>query len=324
MKSPAFAEQVGRVLPTHMTADRMMRVALTCLTRTPKLGQCTQASVVKCLLDCATLGLEPDGRRAHLIPYKDQCTLIIDYKGLVELVRRAGDVSRIHADTICENDEFEYDLGEIKAHRVNYRKPRGDVYAAYAMVTMKDGTTQAAVMTRDEIEAIRKRSMAGGDGPWVTDWNEMAKKTVFRRLCKWLTLSPEIRDAIEIDDRHADIVETTATRIEQPVSSTARVMAMLSTPDAPPAPQETPKPEADGIDTGRGEEPQIEPQAAGSRSMEVAKQLIRDAKTIAAVDAIIGGEAESGDHTAEELNQLEAFGDTRKRQIHIETAARKA
>jgi recombination protein RecT len=68
------------------------------------------------------------------------------------------------------------------------------------MVTKKDGSRQACVMSRDEIESVRKRSRSGQSGPWATDWCEMAKKTVFRRLSKWLVLSPEIRDLVEAED----------------------------------------------------------------------------------------------------------------------------
>ena len=57
-----------------------------------------------------------------------------------------------------------------------------------------------AVLTKDEIDGIRKRSRSGNNGPWVTDYNEMAKKTAFRRLAKWLPLSAEFRDAVEKDD----------------------------------------------------------------------------------------------------------------------------
>jgi recombinational DNA repair protein RecT len=167
--------------------------------KTPKLLDCTQESVLQCMLNCSALGLEPDGRRAHLIPYGTTCTLIVDYKGIVELAKRSGDVANVFAQIVCENDNFSWENGEVK-HQVDFRKARGNMYAAYAIITFKDGTKQTDVMTKDEIDSIRKRSKASNSGPWVTDYNEMAKKTVFRRASKWITLSPEVADAFEKDD----------------------------------------------------------------------------------------------------------------------------
>jgi recombination protein RecT len=201
-----FKSEIQRALPAHLKPERFIRVALTAMTKTPKLAECDKASFFNCLLSLSQLGIEPDGRRAHLIPFENrkrgvvECQLIIDYKGIVELVMRSGNVSNIHADVVCENDIFRYDKGEIKAHQIDFKRERGTVYAAYAICRFKDGTEKSEVMTRDEIESIRKRSRAGQAGPWVTDWNEMAKKTVFRRLSKWLTLSPEQRDVLEKDD----------------------------------------------------------------------------------------------------------------------------
>jgi recombination protein RecT len=212
IESPEFAAQVEKALPRHIKPDRFIRVAITAMTRTPKLMECTRESFFNSLLTLSQLGLEPDGYHAHLIPYKNnktnmmECQLIIDYKGLVDLTMRSGKVANIHADVVCEEDEFSYNMGMVEAHRVNLRKPRGEVYAAYAVVTFKDGTKKAEVMSRDDIEAIRKRSRAGNNGPWVTDWNEMAKKTVFRRLAKWLPISPEYRDILDNDfDRMPDM-----------------------------------------------------------------------------------------------------------------------
>jgi recombination protein RecT len=207
IESPKFAEQIAKVLPKILSPERFVRVAITAMLKTPKLAECTQASLLNSLLQLAQYGLEPDGRRAHLIPYKDQCTLIIDYKGIAELVMRSGLVSYLHADIVCENDVFEWDMGEIKKHTINLKTPRGEAYAFYALCRFKDGTIKAEVMHRDEVEAIRKRSRAGTSGPWVTDFNEMAKKTAFRRLSKWLPLSPEVRDATENDD---DVIEIDA------------------------------------------------------------------------------------------------------------------
>ena len=210
IETPAFRDQVARALPKHLTPDRFLRVALTALLKTPKLATCTPESVTQCLLSCSQMGLEPDGRRAHLIPYGNACTLIVDYKGIVELAMRSGLVANLHADTVCENDAFDYDRGELKIHKIDFRKPRGEVYAVYALARLKDGSEKCEVMTKDEVESIRKRSRAGTSGPWVTDWNEMAKKTAFRRLSKWLPLSPEFRDAVEADDEPVDVTPKAA------------------------------------------------------------------------------------------------------------------
>lgn len=216
LSGDALKQQLSTVLPKHLSADRQARVALTAIARIPKLQECEPASFFQCLMALSQFGLEPDGRHAHLIPFENrkrgviECQYIIDYKGLVELAMRSGKVANIHADTVCENDEFEFDRGEIRRHKIDFRKARGHVYAVYAICRFKDGTEKAEVMTRDEVESIRKRSRAAGSGPWVTDWNEMAKKTVFRRLSKWLPLSPEFRDAVDADD---DVIETTATHV---------------------------------------------------------------------------------------------------------------
>ena len=200
LTSEAMREQFARSLPSHLTPERFARIAITALTRTPKLLDCTPESLMRCLLDLSAFGLEPDGRRAHLIPYGAQCTLVIDWKGLAELAMRSGVIAKLHADVVCENDTFEYNLGAITCHKIDFRKPRGEVYAAYAMAQTKTGEVFVAVLSKDEVEAVRKRSRSGTSGPWVSDWNEMAKKTAFRRLSKWLPLSAEFRDAQEKND----------------------------------------------------------------------------------------------------------------------------
>jgi recombination protein RecT len=225
LEGDSFRQAVAAALPKHLTPERFIRVAITAITRTPKLAQCDQASFFGALLTLSQYGIEPDGRRAHLIPFENrkrgvtECQLIIDYKGLAELAMRSGLVSYLHADTVCEADEFEVNLGEITKHVIDYRQPRGEVYAAYAICRFKDGATKAEVMTRDEVEAIRKRSRAGTSGPWITDWAEMAKKTAFRRLSKWLPLSPDLRQAVEADDdQFADMKRANLTATDTPMN----------------------------------------------------------------------------------------------------------
>lgn len=202
-----FRDQLAMSLPRHLTPERFVRVAQTALSRVPQLRECDQLSFFRCLLDLSAMGLEPDGRRAHLIPFRDNragkviCTLIIDYKGLVELCRRSGEIKDIHCDVVHENDEFEYShgTGSKLVHRPALTE-RGQPVASYSYVRLTDGSESFEVLGVDEVESVRKRSRAGSSGPWVTDWAAMARKTAFRRHSKWLPISVELRDKIERDD----------------------------------------------------------------------------------------------------------------------------
>lgn len=203
-------DQFALALPKHMTPDRFTRVVLTTINKTPKLSECTRESLLACLMDCSALGIEPDNRMAYLIPYGNQCTLVIGYKALVALARRSGEISDIHADVVCANDQFEYSFGsEGKLIHKPKLGDRGDVVAAYSFAKLKDGSCSYEVMDLEEISAIKNRSKASKSGPWVTDFNEMAKKTVFRRHSKWLPVSSEkMQEALEKDfDVPTDIVD---------------------------------------------------------------------------------------------------------------------
>ena len=222
MQSEKFKQSVAAALPKHLTPDRFVRVALNATMKNPELLQCTQDSFFRCLLELSAYGIEPDGRRAHLIPrnvnvakpgeakkWQKQCTVIIDYKGLAELVRRSGDVSYIHADVVYKGDEWSFAYGS-NAHLRHVPQERGAerAVAAYSFVKLKDGTEDFIVMFPSEIDKIRKRSKNSDSGPWQDDWGEMAKKTVFRRHSKWLPLSPDVRDAVENDQDAVDVEST--------------------------------------------------------------------------------------------------------------------
>jgi recombination protein RecT len=235
LNNPKQLQEIARALPAHMSADRMARVTLTAMTRTPKLAECEPASFFQCLMTLSQWGLEPDGRHAHLIPFENrkrgvvECQLIIDYKGFVQLAMRTGNIASIHCDSVCENDEFDYDCGEVLRHKIDFRKPRGEAYAFVCIIKMKDGGKKCEVMTRDEVEAIRRRSRSANNGPWVTDFTEMAKKTVFRRASKWIELSSEIRDAFDNDDK--DYVDGRITsRQTQAITTADDLTKMLAEP----------------------------------------------------------------------------------------------
>jgi len=196
-----FRRQIALVLPKHLTPQRFIRVALNATMKTPKLLDCSRESLFKCLLELSAIGLEPDNRRAYLVPFGKECTLIIGYQGIAELVRRSGDVAKIEAHEVCERDEFDFRFGTrgILDHKPSLWN-RGKIIAVYSFVTLKDRTESFDVMGIEEIEKVRRRSKTPDAGPWVTDFAEMAKKTIFRRHSKFLPLSGETREAIEADD----------------------------------------------------------------------------------------------------------------------------
>jgi recombination protein RecT len=260
LKGDDLKRAIAAALPKHMSPDRFIRVALTATMRNPDLLACTQTSFFRCLLDLSAYGLEPDGRRAHLIPFKNnktrvlECTLIIDYKGLADLVRRSGDVSYIHADSVFIEDvfDFSYGSGAFLKHKPALRERTGQPVAFYSFVLLKDGSEDFLVMSKSDVDKIRKRSRAADAGPWVTDYDEMAKKTVFRRHSKWLPLSPEVRSATEYEDPTLDVdgalnvLGTTAEppdELPAPAGKGLRdiVMGQASFLDAPPAEGEAPE-----------------------------------------------------------------------------------
>lgn len=203
LKSDTVREQIALALPKHMDADRMARVALTACNKTPNLLKCDTTSVLTALMTCSACGIEPDGRNAHLIPYGTTCQLIIDFKGYVILAKRNG-LKNIFGDVVCQNDTFEWNRDESGLHfnhEYDFKKPRGEMYAAYVIWNEASGDFCGEIMQKEEIDAIRKRSRSSGSGPWVSDYNEMAKKTVIRRASKKWDITPEIRDAIEADDQ---------------------------------------------------------------------------------------------------------------------------
>jgi len=207
LMSDGVRSQIAMAAPKHLTPERVVRIAMTSIQKTPKLLDCTRESLLGSILTCAQIGLEPDdvSGRAYLVPYGTTCTLIIGYRGIMELARRSGEIAKLEAKCVYEGDEFAFAYGTegfIK-HVPKQREmgDKADVTYVYALTKLVNGETQFEVMTKAEVEDIRKRSKAGNSGPWVTDWPEMAKKTVMRRLCKYLPSSPDLQSAITVDEQ---------------------------------------------------------------------------------------------------------------------------
>ena len=212
LMSPQTIAQIKAALPRHMTAERMARVALTEVRKTPKLAQCDSRTFIGSVIQLSQLGLEPGGilGHAYLLPFENRkkgtvdVQIIIGYRGMIDLARRSGQIASIQAVIVREGDTFDVQFGLDPSLRhipaFDDDKPMSFVYA---VAVFKDGGRQFEVMTRAQVERVRKQSRAASDGPWVSHFEEMAKKTVIRRLFKYLPVSVELQTAVAIDE-HGD------------------------------------------------------------------------------------------------------------------------
>ncbi len=209
LMDPKTMNQFGLALPKSISKERFSRVCLSAMVNTPMLMDCAPDTILRALVQCAQLGLEPGDQRglAYLIPFKNNqrgtvdCTLIIGYKGLIQLIRNSGQIRSIQAHAVHKDDEFDFEFGTNQTikHKPKGPPPTGprDMSHVYAVVEFKDGAYQMDVMSTDEVEAIRR--MGRVNPVWEKHYGEMARKTVIRRISKLLPLSVEAQEAIAND-----------------------------------------------------------------------------------------------------------------------------
>lgn len=203
--SKEVMKEIQDALPAHLTKEKMARTFLTALTSTPRLLDCEPASLMKAMVEASQLGLPTDGILGHgyILPYKGKAKFIPGYRGLMDLARRSGQVDWIQARVVYDGDEFDYEYGlePFLRHKEAARKDdNARPVAVYAAARLASGEKVFEVMYNEDIEKIRTRSPAGREGPWVTDWEEMARKTAIRRLMKYLPLSTDIQAAVIADE----------------------------------------------------------------------------------------------------------------------------
>lgn len=232
--------EMAKVLPKHVTADRMIKVVLSATARQPKLLECTTASICRSVMQAAELGLELGGLlgEAYLVPYsvkvpgygrspdrwEMQAQCITGYRGYIKLARQSGETESISARVAYRDDTFEVQLGTAedivhKPNLVSQARDDKDIIAVYCVIKLAGGGLQFDVMTKHEVDKIRGRSKSKDNGPWVTDYAEMARKTVTRRAMKYAALSSEqLARAQELDDQN-DVIDTVGESVADSASS---------------------------------------------------------------------------------------------------------
>lgn len=213
--------ELAKMLPKTLSLERLLKVAQIAATTTPALAKCDVASLVGAIGQCAQMGLEPNTvlGHAYLVPFNtkrkdangherwvNSVQVVIGYKGLIDLARRSGQIVSIAAHEVCENDKFNlvYGLDEKLEHTPAMGE-RGEVLGFYAVARLKDGGHCFEFMSIHQVrEIMRATQSKGAYGPWKDHFTEMGRKTVIRRLAKYLPLSIEFQTAVALDGQAGD------------------------------------------------------------------------------------------------------------------------
>ena len=212
--------QIAKVLPKHLSVDRVARIAMTTIQKNPKLAECDIKSLLGAVMAASQVGLEVDDilGQAYLVPFwnskerRFNAQLQIGYKGFLDLARRSGQVVNIVSQVVYQNDEFDFEYGfDEKLKHKPATSNRGTAVYAYAYANLKDGGRVFEVLTLDDIEKARMSSSSQKDfntkktsttpiGIWAEHYEAMARKTAIRRLAKYLPLSVELLRATALDE----------------------------------------------------------------------------------------------------------------------------
>lgn len=230
----AYENQIAKALPSVLTPERFSRMVLTAITKTPKLADCTPASFIGSMLTAAQLGLEPNTPlgQAYLIPYGKECQFQIGYKGLIDLAYRSGEFKCIYAEIAYENDTFDFELGlDAKLVHKPALSNRGNAKWVYAVYKLQNDGYAFKVMSMDDVIIYGKKySKTYNNGPWQTDFEAMAKKTVLKQLLKYAPLKTEFARGVSSDETN-NVIQFSEESEDAPVIHTVEYQVVEETPN---------------------------------------------------------------------------------------------
>ena len=230
--SETFKQKLSLALPKHLSAERMIRIAATEIRKNTTLLDTDKTSFLGSVMQAAQLGLEPGSAlgQVYLVPYGNQCQLILGYRGMIDLARRSGQVLSLNAYAVRDGDDFSYQLGlRPDIHHVPSPEAGRDtkpITFVYAVATLRGGGYQFEVMSRAEVEKVRSTSASykykKEKSIWGTHFEDMAKKTVIRRLFKYLPVSIEALQVSNVDAKREageevkpeDVIDINAVSVE--------------------------------------------------------------------------------------------------------------
>lgn len=223
-----------RAALTDITPEQFIRAVMTSVAINPDILACSWPSLWTACMRACRDGLLPDGVDGAIVAYgknNPNAQWIPMYQGLLRRFRRSGQFKWITANVVREGEEFTHYIDENGEHfrHVPSGNTLAPVIKVYALATTKDGGVFVAVMSKAEVDKIKAMSRATrDDSPWKMWEAEMQKKTVLRRLCKYL---PSARDLMPEDDDEPDMELPPAPQLRS-VGQTSSLVAKSVTPTA--------------------------------------------------------------------------------------------
>jgi len=208
-------------LPPQIPVEKFIRTTLTAVQMNPGLLDGDRRSLLGSCMKAAQDGLLCDGREAALVMFKNQVQYMPMVGGILKKMRNSGEIASISAHVVYSHDHFDYELGDDEriTHKPLLGGDRGKPIAVYAIAKTKDGAIYREVMSVTEVEKVRAVSRSGGSGPWAQWWDEMARKTVIRRIAKRLPSSADVDAVFEADNEVAGFVQQGTIDITPPAPS---------------------------------------------------------------------------------------------------------
>lgn len=217
-----MADQFQAVLPSHISPQRFQRTAVTAIQNTPALLNADRRSLYGAFMKAAQDGLLPDGREGSIVLFGKQAQWMPMVAGILKKVRNSGDLESLSSETVHQGDEFDYWIdedGPHLRHRPNFMGDRGPMKLVYAVAKVKGGGVYVEVMSEEQITKVRAVSRSAEKGPWK-DWpDEMAKKTVIRRLAKRLPMSTDLESVITSVDEQYQLKEVPAQEVRRGIAA---------------------------------------------------------------------------------------------------------
>ena len=228
-----------QMMPTSAQKDRLFQILCREIQQNPDLASCSRASILDCAVEAAKLNLDFSGtmQHLHMIPFKKKATLIVGFRGLMELMRRGSKepIAKIESRCVYENDKFHVNESEITHEYNPFAESRGDFVGVYCLITYENGTRQWETMSMADVDKIRNMSLAKNSTPWKNHYEEMARKTVIRRIAKYVPMSAETADAIsQFDTNEFETIDMPV----GPPSGTEETLAAIEKKEEPEPPEE--------------------------------------------------------------------------------------